>query len=56
MQLMGIASLHPSYALYALLADFFQRVAGLHADAEAHAQHPFFARPRRRTLAYTPLR
>ncbi len=27
-----------------LLADFFQRVVGVHADAEAHAQHAFLAR------------
>ncbi len=27
-----------------LLADLFQRVVGVHADAEAHAQHAFFAR------------
>src|SRR5208282_2538282 len=27
-----------------LLADFLQRVVGVHADAEAHAQHAFFAR------------
>jgi hypothetical protein len=27
-----------------LLADFLQRVVGVHADAEAHAQHTFFAR------------
>ena len=26
-----------------LLADFFQRVVGVHADAEAHAQHALFA-------------
>ena len=26
-----------------LLADFFERVVGVHADAEAHAQHAFFA-------------
>jgi hypothetical protein len=26
-----------------LLADFFQCVVGVHADAKAHAQHPFFA-------------
>src|SRR5258708_4664664 len=25
-----------------LLADFFQRVVGVHADAEAHAEHTFF--------------
>ena len=30
-----------------LLADFFQRVIGVHADAEAHAQHAFFARGER---------
>ena len=24
-----------------LLADFFQRVVGVHADAEAHAEHAF---------------
>jgi hypothetical protein len=30
-----------------LLADFFQRVVGVHADAEAHAQHAFFARGER---------
>jgi hypothetical protein len=30
-----------------LLADFFQRVVGVHADAEAHAQHAFFARGQR---------
>src|SRR5882757_2020534 len=27
-----------------LLADLFQRVVGVHADAEAHAQHALFAR------------
>ena len=27
-----------------LLADFFQRVVGVHADAEAHAQDTLFAR------------
>ena len=27
-----------------LLADLFERVVGVHADAEAHAQHAFFAR------------
>ena len=27
-----------------LLADFFQRVIGVHADAEAHAQHTLFSR------------
>jgi hypothetical protein len=27
-----------------LLADHFQRVFGVHADAEAHAQHAFLAR------------
>ena len=27
-----------------LLADFFQRVVGVHADAEAHAQHALLAR------------
>ena len=30
-----------------LLADFFQRVVGVHADAEAHAEHAFFARRQR---------
>ena len=30
-----------------LLADFFQRVVGVHADAKPHAQHPFFARRQR---------
>ena len=30
-----------------LLADFFQRVVGVHADAEAHAQHAFLARGER---------
>jgi hypothetical protein len=30
-----------------LLADFFQRVVGVHADAEAHAEHAFFARRER---------
>ena len=30
-----------------LLADFFQGVVGLHADAEAHAGHAFFARGER---------
>src|SRR3954463_8263653 len=34
-----------------LLADFFQRVIGVHADAEAHAQHAFFARGERRQHA-----
>ena len=27
-----------------LLAYFFERVVGVHADAKAHAQHAFFAR------------
>ena len=27
-----------------LLADLFERVVCVHADAEAHAQHAFFAR------------
>src|SRR5215216_1987500 len=31
-----------------LLADFFQRVVGVHADAEAHAQHALLARRERR--------
>src|SRR5215211_6156739 len=31
-----------------LLADFFQRVVGVHADAEAHAQHALLARRQRR--------
>ncbi len=30
-----------------LLADFFQGVVGVHADAEAHAEHAFFARRQR---------
>src|SRR5437879_10294244 len=30
-----------------LLADFFQGVVGVHADAEAHAQHAFLARRQR---------
>jgi len=30
-----------------LLADFFQRVVGVHADAEAHAEHALFARGQR---------
>ena len=30
-----------------LLADFFQRVVGVHADAEAHAQHALLARRER---------
>jgi len=30
-----------------LLADFFQGVVGVHADAEAHAEHAFFARGQR---------
>src|SRR6202000_2788781 len=30
-----------------LLADFFQRVVGVHADAKAHAQHALFARGER---------
>ena len=30
-----------------LLADFFQRVVRVHADAEAHAEHAFFARRQR---------
>ena len=34
-----------------LLADFFQRVVGVHADAEAHAQHAFLARRQRRQHA-----
>ena len=33
-----------TFARYAeLLADFFQRMIRIHADAEAHAQHPLFA-------------
>src|SRR5262249_12466078 len=31
-----------------LLADLFQRVVGIHADAEAHAQHALFAWRQRR--------
>src|SRR5215204_179570 len=31
-----------------LLADLFQRVVGVHADAEAHAQHALLARRERR--------
>src|SRR6266849_3737103 len=31
-----------------LLADFFERVVGVHADAEAHAEYAFFARGQRR--------
>jgi hypothetical protein len=27
-----------------LLADFLERVIGVHADAEAHSQHALFAR------------
>src|SRR5687767_12547398 len=34
-----------------LLADLFQRVVGVHADAEAHAQHALFARRQRRQHA-----
>ena len=34
-----------------LLADFFQRVVGVHADAEAHAQHAFLARRQARQNA-----
>ena len=30
-----------------LLADFFQRMVRVHADAEAHAEHAFFARRQR---------
>ena len=30
-----------------LLADFLQRVVGVHADAEAHAQHALLARRQR---------
>src|SRR5215813_2265128 len=30
-----------------LLADFFQRVVGVHADAKAHAQHALLARRER---------
>ena len=30
-----------------LLADFFQRMVGVHADAEAHPQDAFFARRQR---------
>ena len=30
-----------------LLANFFQRVVGIHADAEAHAQHALFTRGKR---------
>src|SRR3546814_3541529 len=30
-----------------LLADFFQRVIGVHADAEAHAQHTLLTRRKR---------
>ena len=30
-----------------LLADFFERVVGVHADAETHAQHALFARCQR---------
>src|SRR6185437_11325341 len=30
-----------------LLADFFERVVGVHADAEAHAEHAFLARGER---------
>ncbi len=30
-----------------LLADFFERVVGVHADAKAHTQHAFFARGQR---------
>ena len=30
-----------------LLANFFQRMVGVHADAEAHAQHALFARCQR---------
>src|SRR3977135_4350981 len=30
-----------------LLADFFQGVVGVHADAEAHAEHAFLARSQR---------
>ena len=34
-----------------LLADFLQRVVGVHADAEAHAQHAFLARGQAREHA-----
>ena len=30
-----------------LLADFFERMVGVHADAEAHAQDTFFTRRQR---------
>src|SRR5436309_7585309 len=30
-----------------LLPDLFQRMIGVHADAEAHAEHPFLARRQR---------
>src|SRR5262249_51275237 len=34
-----------------LLADLFEGVIGVHADAEAHAQHPLLARRQRRQHA-----
>ena len=34
-----------------LLADLFERVVGVHADAEAHAQHALLARRQRREHA-----
>ncbi len=34
-----------------LLSDFLQRVVTVHADAEAHAQHAFFARHEKRENA-----
>src|SRR5256885_9343736 len=43
-------SLHDALPIYAfarhreLLADFLQRVVGVHADAKAHAQHALLAR------------
>ena len=38
-------NLPDAFAGYAeLLAHFFQRVVGVHADAKAHPQHTFFAR------------
>src|SRR3546814_5334099 len=37
-----------TFTLHAeLLADFFQRVIGVHADAEAHAQHTLLTRRKR---------
>ena len=39
---LDLADAFPRYR--ELLADLLQRVLLIHADAKAHAQHPFFAR------------